>query len=206
MTSLQIISIVIVAIGGIIFLIGISSSIYNALKRQLIAENAPLKGIPSHGVLWAFTLGMSPFSKQSARIHWKAYLRGVFQHLCLFLGIGYLLVSPLSAYSPQWLRVSLCAVFATGAIILLAGIIIRLRDPALKSISIPDDYFAIVICAIFLGSASASAIKSELLPVFWIISGVILAYAPFGKLKHFIYFFFERILIGSIFGRRQVLE
>ncbi len=104
MTALQILSIIIVVIGGIIFLIGISSSIHNALKRQLVVENAPLKGIPSRGILWAFTFGMSPLSKQSARIHWKAYLRGVFQHLCLFLGIAYLIVSPLSIYSPQWLR------------------------------------------------------------------------------------------------------
>ena len=88
---------------------------------------------------------------------------------------------------------------------MLFGIIIRLREPALKLLSTPDDYFSIVLVTLFLASAAAASVSSVFLATFWIVSGLTLAYAPFGKLRHFIYFFYARFFMGNIFGRRGVL-
>jgi hypothetical protein len=72
--------------------------------------------------------------------------------------------------------------------------------------STPDDYFSLALVTLFLAAASASAFSAVFLPAFWVISGVTLAYAPFGKIKHFMYFFYERVFVGLFFGHRGTLE
>ena len=52
------------------------------------ADRAVPKGRPGLGVLYAYTLGMAPWAKESTRRHLLAYLRGVAFHLGIFLGLG----------------------------------------------------------------------------------------------------------------------
>jgi hypothetical protein len=76
----------------------------------------------------------------------------------------------------------------------------------MRLLSAPDDYFALALTTLFMAFAAMSAYATNYLPVFWTISGITMAYAPFGKLRHFIYFFYVRVFLGLVFGRRGVLE
>jgi len=206
MSALDMTAALVVLIGAVIFVAGVIAILVTAQRRPYNAELAPIKGLPSQGVLWAFTLGLAPWAKESVRIHWIAYVRGVIFHLVIFLCVAYLMATPWLAQIPEPLRLSLAVLFGIGALLVLAGFWIRIADPIMKLLSTPDDYFALVLTTLFLASAALSAYIMEYLPAFWTISGITLAYAPFGKLRHFIYFFYARVFLGLTFGRRSVLE
>jgi nitrate reductase gamma subunit len=206
MNLLQIVTAGIALAGAVIFVAGLIYNITSGQLRPYQAEKAPVKGSPAQGVLWAFSLGLAPWAKESARIHWVAYLRGVIIHLAVFVGAPFLVATPWLALMPEPLRISLSAFFGIGAVLGLFGFWMRRADPGLRLMSTPDDYFSLALVTLFLAAASASAASAVFLPVFWVISGVTLAYAPFGKIKHFIYFFYERVFVGLFFGRRGTLE
>jgi len=192
--------------GAAVFAAGVISILVAVQRHPYSPELAPVKGSPARGVLWAFTLGMLPLAKESARIHWVAYLRGIVFHIGIFVGAAYLVATPWLAQIPEPLRLWLAALFAVGAILGLAGFGIRLAEPTMRLLSTPDDYFALALTTLFMASAAISAYATDYLPAFWAISGITMAYAPFGKLRHFIYFFYVRIFLGLVFGRRAVLE
>ncbi|MBM4446093.1 MAG: hypothetical protein FJ023_01910 [Chloroflexi bacterium] len=206
MSTLDTVAAGVVLIGAVIFIAGVIAILVISQRRPYNAELAPIKGSPAQGVLWAFTLGLAPWGKESARIHWISYIRGVIFHLCIFAGAAYLIATPWLAQMPEPLRLSLAALFGIGALLGLAGFWIRIADPTMRLLSTPDDYFALALTTLFLVSAAISAYAIKYLPAFWATSGITMAYVPFGKLRHFIYFFYERVFLGLVFGRRSVLE
>lgn len=206
MSIVEMVTAGIAVLGAAIFVAGVIYNIVSGQLRPYQAEKAPIKGSPSEGVLWAFSLGLAPWAKESARIHWVAYLRGVIVHLAIFVGAAYLIATPWLALMPESLRISLASLFGLGAMLGLVGFWMRRADPGLRLLSTPDDYFSLALVTLFLAAASASAASAEFLPAFWVFSGVTLAYAPFGKIKHFMYFFYERAFVGLFFGRRGTLE
>jgi hypothetical protein len=149
---------------------------------------------------------MAPWAKESARRHWVAYIRGIILHVGVFLAAAFLIASPWLAQMVWPLRLSLATLFAIGALLGLAGFWIRLADPTMRLLSTPDDYFSLALVTLFLASAAMAVVGPDFLPAFWATSGITLAYAPFGKIKHFIFFIYERVIIGLFFGRRGVLE
>ncbi|MBM3118652.1 MAG: hypothetical protein FJ006_03735 [Chloroflexi bacterium] len=206
MSTFESVAAVMALTGAAIFAAGVIVILVAAQRRPYNAELAPIKGSPAKGVLWAFTLGLAPWAKESVRIHWIAYIRGVIFHLGIFLGAAYLIATPWLAQMPESLRLSLAALFGIGALLGLAGFWIRTSAPVMKVLSTPDDYFALALTTLFLASASISAYAIDYLSAFWAISGITMAYVPFGKLRHFIYFFYVRVFLGLTFGRRSVLE
>src|SRR4030042_1899133 len=168
MTGLQIVSAVIALTGTIIFIVGVLYIIGSTQRRHYMGELAPLKNSPSRGVLWAFTSGMAPWAKQSARIHWLAYVRGILFHVCIFAAAAFLLATPWLASMPSLLRLVLLIVFIAGAVLMLIGIVMRLREPTLKLLSTPDDYFALILTALFLATAAMAVLSNGLPPAFWI--------------------------------------
>ncbi|HEX7364149.1 MAG TPA: hypothetical protein VF366_03170 [Dehalococcoidia bacterium] len=206
MSILEVVTAGMALVGAAIFVVGVVFVLTSAQRRPYQAEMAPIKGSPAQGVLYAYTLGMAPWAKESARIHWVAYIRGIIIHVGIFVAAAFLIASPWLAQMVLPLRLSLAALFSIGAVLGLAGFWIRMADPSLRLLSTPDDYFSLALVTLFLASAAASAVSIELLPAFWAISGVTMAYAPFGKIKHFIFFFYERVFVGLFFGRRGTLE
>src|SRR4030042_1473246 len=206
MSTLDMVAAVVALAGAVTFIAGVIAILVTTQRHPYDAELAPIKGSPSQGVLWAFTLGLAPWAKESARIHWIAYIRGVIFHVAIFLCAAYLIATPWLAQMPEPLRLILALLFGTGALLGLAGFGIRIADPIMRFLSTPDDYFALALTTLFLASAAMSAYITAYLPAFWIISGITMAYAPFGKLRHFIYFFYVRLFLGLTFGRRGVLE
>jgi hypothetical protein len=64
------------------------------MRRPSPLDRAPLKGQARSGVVYAFSLGMMPWAKESTRRHLVAYLRGIGFHVGIFSGLLALLVSP----------------------------------------------------------------------------------------------------------------
>ena len=192
--------------GAVICAIGLIRLILAAQRSPFHTDIAPARGSAARGVLYAFTLGMVPWAKESARLHWVAYIRGILFHLAIFLGVALLVASPWLVQIPTQVRLSTAAILEIGAVLGLAGFWIRWREPALRRLSTPDDYASLALATLFLACGGLSAAIVKFLPVFWIISGITLAYVPFSKLRHFVYFFYARIYFGLVFGHRGLLE
>jgi hypothetical protein len=203
---MQTVAAAIAVLGAATGVIGSIVLIVNMQRRAYISEKAPAKRSPGLGVLWSFTLGMAPWKKESATGHPFEYARGVAFHLCIFLGAILLVTSPWLPVMPEWLRFATVAVMAFGAVLGLAGFWIRRNDEILRLLSTPDDYCALSLVTLFLASSMLAALLPDLVPLLWIVSGIALAYMPFGKLKHFIYFVYSRSFLGLVFGRRGSLE
>ncbi len=176
---------------------------FNHLTRP--KDRSIPKGNVQVGILYAYTLGMAPWAKESTRRHWVAYLRGIIFHVGIFLGLGILLVSPWMATFPGMIRTLLAFATGVGALLGLAGFALRIVERNLKALSTPDDYFAVLMVSAFLAASSAWLAGWVSLPVFYIVSGLMLVYAPFSKIRHCIYFAYSRLFFGRFVGTRAVL-
>src|SRR4030065_477521 len=121
--------------------------LFNALARPV--DRSTPKGNPRLGILYAYTLGMAPWAKESTRRHGIAYLRGVAFHLGIFLGLAILIVSPWLYLLPVAWRTLLALGAALGALLGLAGFIARIAEHNLKALMTPDDYTAVFVVSLF---------------------------------------------------------
>jgi hypothetical protein len=176
---------------------------FNRLPRP--AERAAPKGKTSAGVVYAYTLGMAPWAKESTRNHWVAYLRGVGFHLGVFLSIALLVISPWVPAWPGWLRFTLAAITLVCGLLALAGIGMRLVDPTLKPLSTPDDFLAVLLVGLFQLAAALWLVVPASGPLFFIVSALTAVYAPLSKIRHCIYYAYSRFFYGRFVGVRGVL-
>ncbi|RPJ22909.1 MAG: hypothetical protein EHM33_22370 [Chloroflexi bacterium] len=196
---------IIAIVGFVIGLLGILVRLRDIMNRPFKNDLARGRGSPLRGVLFAFTLGMAPWEKESTRIHWLAYLRGIFFHVGIFMAFGVLLASPWLSLLPDWLVWIATAVTGIGALFGFAGIFMRLAGPNERMLSLPDDYASVFLTSLFTALASATLIWSNLLPAFYVTAGVMMAYIPISKIRHCVYFFYSKFFFGFGFGRRGVI-
>ncbi|MGB8981024.1 MAG: hypothetical protein WCC12_04045 [Anaerolineales bacterium] len=196
----------IIAIAGFLLgLLGILLRLRDIMNRPFRNDLARQRGSPLRGVLFAFTLGMAPWEKESTRIHWIAYLRGIFFHVGIFTAFGVLLAGPWLSLLPGWLLWAAAAITGIGALFGFAGIFIRLAGPNERALSLPDDYASVFLTSLFIALAAATLIWSVVLPAFYVIAGLMMAYIPISKIRHCVYFFYSKFFFGFGFGRRGVL-
>jgi hypothetical protein len=157
-------------------------------------------------VLYAFTLGMMPWAKESTRRHLRAYLRGIGFHVGIFAGLLALLVSPGWTSLPAIARTGLAILTALGAIFGAAGTGMRLVERNLRRISTPDDHASVLLVTAFLAATSAALARPAWMPAMFLGAALMLVYAPLGKIRHCIYFFLSRLFFGLFLGRRAILH
>ena len=173
-------------------------------RRALPADNSPIKGNLSHGIMYAFTTGMMPWAKESTRIHMLAYLRGIGFHVGVFAAIGAVIVSPFWNWLPPFLSATLFWVLTLGAVLGAAGGIMRIAEHNLRGLSLPDDHFAVWLTTLFLTLAGLAILNDMFMIPMYIVSAITFVYVPLGKIRHCLYFFFSRLFFGRFFGRRAV--
>jgi len=194
-----------IALAGLLAgLYGIYIRYAETKRRPLPADKSPIKGSPSHGISYAFTLGMMPWAKESTRIHMIAYLRGIGFHIGIFTTIGALLISPFWGFLPILLNMLLAFVLGIGALFGAVGGVMRIMEHNLRGLSNPDDHFAVWLVTVWMAVAALSVGNEAFLVLFYFLSAVTLAYVPLGKIRHCLYFFFSRTFFGKFFGRRAV--
>lgn len=196
----------IIAIVGLsLGLLGIILKLKEIMNRPFKADLARERGKPGRGILFAFTLGMAPWEKESTRIHWIAYLRGIFFHLGIFMAFGVLLISPWLELLPEILVWLMLAVTGFGALFGFAGIYMRLAGPNERVLSLPDDYASVFLTSLFIALAFATLLWPSVLPAFYVVTGLMGAYIPVSKIRHCVYFFYSKFFFGMGFGRRGVI-
>jgi hypothetical protein len=196
----------IIAIAGLaIGLLGIILKLREIMNRSFKSDLAREHGNVGRGILFAFTLGMAPWEKESTRIHWIAYLRGIFFHLGIFMAFGVLLASPWLEILPNILVWLALAVTGFGAIFGFTGIYMRLAGPNERALSLPDDYASVFVTSLFIALAFATLLWPPVLPAFYVMTGFMGACIPISKIRHCVYFFYSKFFFGMSFGRRGVI-
>jgi hypothetical protein len=196
---------IIVILGLALGLLGIILKLREIMNRPFKADLARERGKPGRGIFFAFMLGMAPWEKESTRIHWIAYLRGIFFHLGIFMAFGVLLISPWLELLPDILVWLMLAVTGFGALFGFAGIYMRLAGPNERVLSLPDDYASVFLTSLFIALAFATLLWPSVLPAFYVVTGLMGAYIPVSKIRHCVYFFYSKFFFGMGFGRRGVI-
>lgn len=172
------------------------------LSRAGIRDPSPPKGSAGLGVLYSYTLGMLPWTKDSARLHPAVYLRGIIFHLGIFTGVLVLLWSFFTATREPTLTLILTVILGLGLAAGLTSILLRLWDPKLRAISMPDDYISPALMTLFLLAAALYASGQWDRTPFYIITSFLWLYLPWSKVRHCVYFFFSRTILGAMRGHR----
>ena len=121
-------------------------------KLPFAKDRSIPKDSATKGILYAFTLGMAPWSKESTRIHMLAYLRGIAFHVGIFAGLAAFLASPWFESIPLIVRVVFAMLTGFGAVMGVAGALMRVVEHNLRAISTPDDHASVWLVTIFLAA------------------------------------------------------
>ena len=184
---------------------GLGRHLAMLLSRASRPERAVAAASAASGVVYAFTWGMMPWAKESTRLHLLAYLRGVVFHIGIGAAFLALPVSPWRAQMAPALRWGLVALTAVGGLAGFGGLVARIVEARLRSLSTPDDFFSVTLVSLCTLAAGAAWVVPPLLPVFYVLAVATLLYIPFGKIRHCFYFFFSRYFFSVGFGRRGVI-
>lgn len=189
----------------VLCVLGIVWRLRAIMSRPFNTDLARARGSAWRGVLYAFTLGMAPWEKESARIHWIAYLRGISFHMGTFAAFGVLFASPWLAILPRpmvWIAIALTS---TGAAAGLGGVVMRWADRNERALSVPDDYASVILVSLFTALACAVLLWPAVMSAWYLVSALMLIYIPFSKIRHCVYFFYSRFFFGLYLGRRGVI-
>ncbi len=195
------------ALAALLFSVGAFATRWIQTQRLQFARDLSVpKDSVAHGILYAFTLGMAPWSKESTRLHMVAYLRGIAFHIGIFVGLAALLASPWFDAIPAVIRLMFALVTGLGAVMGVAGGIMRVAEHNLKAISTRDDHAAVWLVSLFLAAMTLALVSSAFLPAMYVVAAVMLVYAPISKIRHCIYFYFGRLFYGIHVGRRGIVR
>jgi hypothetical protein len=197
----------VLALLALVFSIVMFGSRWTQMQRLPFTQDRSVpKDAAAHGILYAFTLGMMPWAKESTRLHRIAYLRGIAFHVGIFAGLAALLVSPWWGIVPSIVLGLFALVTGLGALMGIAGGMMRLAEHHLRAISTPDDHGAVWLVSLFLVATTLALFSPAFLPAMYLVAAVMLVYAPLGKIKHCIYFYFGRLFYGLHIGRRGIVR
>ena len=197
----------VLALFALVFSVAAFGSRWAQMQRLPFAIDKSMpKDSASHGILYAFTLGMAPWAKESTRRHMVAYLRGIAFHFGIFAGLAALLASPWFGSIPSIILMLFAVVTGFGALMGVAGGVMRIAEHNLKAISTPDDHAAVWLVSLFLAAMTLALLSPAFIPAMYIVAAAMLVYAPLGKIKHCIYFYFGRLFYGLHIGRRGIVR
>ncbi|MFH1747758.1 MAG: hypothetical protein ABIG44_12040 [Planctomycetota bacterium] len=161
-------------------------------------------GSPWRGVLYNFTVAMTPAHKESVRRHPVKFAIGVVMHLGVLLALLGMVVSlAWPAFSGQVLAMAR----PVTAMALVCGgyLLVRRASVAeMRGLSTPEDFVAILAtCGLLaLGLWNPLAGAGRLCVLLYV--GVFFLYLPLGKLRHAVFFFVARGDYGRRLGYRGV--
>ncbi|HEX2695404.1 MAG TPA: hypothetical protein VHP61_06595 [Acidobacteriota bacterium] len=175
-------------------------------------ERASAEGRAGAGIGRSLLNIARPRDAESSRTKPGLYAQFVVFHVGVAAAIAATFVIP---YAPGILEsraVVLLFQVPIGAALLVAlmRLVRRLRNPALRAVSTPDDYASLVLMILFF-AAGVIAVPNDFrrseapLIAFFSLTAFFLVYVPFSKIGHYLYYPFTHFFLGRTMGRRGVL-
>lgn len=153
---------------------------------------------------YAFVGAMSPAKKESAFLYLPTYVAGIIYHLGTFTALVLFFFIAFKLHAGTTLASIISAFLAVSGLCGFGILIKRIVKSQMRELSNPDDYISNLLVSVFHWVSALVLLSDTMLPVYFVISGLLFLYIPLGKLKHTIYFFAARYHLGFFFGRRGV--
>ena len=182
--------------------------IYQLARLPMPWEREAQKGSPTRGIFYSYGLIFMPWAMESSRQHLGRWLEfGIF-HVGALVAIINTFTFPffpeMMTQPVRWMFSLLIALAIPIGIIRLMR---RIKQPELRIISTPDDYFSLISLEFFFFSAVMALLLDSQFwrTTYFLITAGFLFYVPFSKISHYIYFFFSHFLTGMRYGWRGVI-
>ncbi|MFH1227754.1 MAG: hypothetical protein V1701_07610 [Planctomycetota bacterium] len=205
---------------AIICIISLAAMLIDAFRKYRTDLSEP-RGSKTGGIIYAFTAGMLPGSKESISHHIITYLAGIILHIGVFSAFLYSAAYPLvtnllfgkianyyetgiTIFYVNYFTPAMLVLIPTGLACGLGLLVKRIASPRMRYISSLDDYFSNILVNLFLASAVYSVLQPGSYIMYYIETAVLL-YIPLGKLKHCAFFSATRIMFGIFYGHRGIL-
>jgi len=161
------------------------------------------RGEIKKGKIYALTIGLLPWEKESTRRNWPLYITGIVYHLSITVAFLRLLALLLNRQLLTGQPTFFFLVIGTSCGL---GLFFRrwLR-PELRQLSLPDDYLANLLVDLFLLTGAISILWPGAIIYFLLIGLVLILYLPLGKIRHCLFFVPSRLIFGHYYGLRGVL-
>jgi hypothetical protein len=153
-----------------------------------------------------------PGAMESTRKRPGFYAQFVLFHLGVAFAIAGTLIIP---YAPRLFEsrpvvVLFQAVVAAAFSVGLVRLVRRLRNPVLRSVSSPDDYFSLILLIVWFAAAVLAMPNRPdrgegPLLVYFGLTAFFLVYVPFSKICHYLYYPFTRYYLGRSLGHRGAM-
>lgn len=178
-------------------------------ERQ--GQTGPASTTPAKGILYSWANIAMPWAMESTRRKPFFYAQFVIFHVGVAAAIALSFVIPYgpglleSAVVVRLFQVLIGAAFVVG----IVRIIRRVGNPYMRAISSPDDYFSPALLTVWfffgvLAAPNDAAGGQWHLLTFFILTAFFLAYVPFSKISHYLYYPFTRYYFGKSMGYRGV--
>ena len=152
-----------------------------------------------------------PWAMGSTRQHPLLYAQFAFFHIGVAASIA---MSFLIPYVPGTIAsrpavIALRVIFAAAFFIGIARLFRRVKDPYMRAISTPDDYFSLALLIVwlafsFLAAPNRPQAGEWSLLAYFSLTAFFLVYVPFSKISHYLYYPFARWYLGRTLGHRGV--
>jgi hypothetical protein len=170
-------------------------------------ETMKAKGSATRGILLSFGSVAMPWAKESSRKQLPLYGAFALFHIAIIIALGATFVH---AYAKGVLTdpvvYTLVAFLGAGLLVGLISAVRRLSKPAMRAISMPDDYFAIGVVILYFPAAIWALVTDSNwgLTAYFGLTAFLWLYLPWSKISHYLYWPFTRFYHGFVFGRRGV--
>ncbi len=167
-------------------------------------DRAKPSGSPARGMVYNFTVAMTPAHKETVSRHPGKFAVGVVMHVGVILsllGVVLLVVWPAAGFR-------LLSLVRPVAVLALAGgiylFIRRVVSANLRAMSTPEDHIAILATCVLCALVSRGRVDAQSQVVLLGYAALLFVYLPLGKLRHAVFFFAARADYGRRLGYRGV--
>ena len=184
--------------------------LFKAGRERQAATGSP-STTRTKGIIYSWANIAMPWSMESTRTKAFLYLQFVLFHLGVAVAI---LLSFLIPYAPEALKSnavlgSLRFLIGAAFIVSLIRLSRRISQKNMRAISSPDDYFSLVMLAVWLFFALMSVPNQPeqgegVYLTYFFMTAFFLIYVPFSKISHYLYYPFTRYYFGKTMGHRGV--
>jgi hypothetical protein len=193
---------------GSVYLLRIAWLLHFRMPR----ERTRPEGSEAAGIIRSLSSIARPGAMESTRQKPWFYIQFVVFHLAVTAAIAATFIIP---YRPAFFRVRPAVVvfqtvLAAGVVVGLLRFTRRLRLPAVRLISSPDDYFSLALVIVYFAAGFLAIPVVDGQPewpllLFFGLTAFFLVYVPFSKISHYLYYPFARWVLGKTLGHRGVV-
>jgi len=162
-------------------------------------------GNPLKGVLYNFTVAMTPGHKEAIRNHPFKFLIGMTMHVGVGVALAKVLLLLVIPDMPPLAPLPLGGFLGLSALAALYLLIRRFLAPNLRAMSAFDDYLASLVTMVYLAAAALHEFGLLDAGVFLLVDAAATFYIPMGKLRHVLFCPVARFDLGRRLGFRGTL-